>query len=278
MVLPVLVVSSAVPGKWLATLSVQLSQSGSVWCAGYEPSAPVPTTVSLVQSALPLAVVGGQPGAYTVRNLEPDTAYAIYCVAESASGNIMSNSIESTKQVVTTAPEVPILSYIAYASEPSAITATVQLNIRSRVYAVVREYQQGQALPTVEELLASPLQFTVPRAVRTELELANLVHNTQYQVSLYITSMNGLATQMTVAQLTTLVRTAKLICPASENPYGSLPATEEGESASAECALGYSGSLSGSCLTTGEWSINNQCGMSRPHPPIPSPQPVPRRG
>ena len=89
--------------KESVVLRYSMTSAGTIWCRAYtEEDKPYATVEGVFSSVQGLPVVAHVLSSYVVGNLEPNTDYYTFCVAENARQIPMSNTFESTEVHVLT--------------------------------------------------------------------------------------------------------------------------------------------------------------------------------
>ena len=233
-----------------------MTSAGTIWCRAYceeeHEYASVEGVYSSIQGSPVIAHILSY---YYIGNLEPNTNYYTYCVAENTRQIPMSNSFLSTERFTTTLVEPPYLSYLGNRITYNTIEIDALSNIRAYVWNHTVIHDVNYTYPTVT-IMKSKLPRQVPRQQQFTLSWSSLQNATEYAISLYSEDLKNNATEQSIPSTTFFITTDIVRCPAIDNwnetaagSYGELP-----------CNTGYSGLVKRYCNYDGEWSsIINEC-------------------
>ena len=110
---PVLTIVDYIPEKESIILQYSLTAAGTIWCRAYREEEREYATVEGVFSGIQgIAAVAHVVSNYYIGNLEPNTDYYTFCVAEDDHQVAMSNSFESTERHVITLAGIPLRGFL----------------------------------------------------------------------------------------------------------------------------------------------------------------------
>jgi hypothetical protein len=100
---PVLTIDSFISQKEAIILRYTMTSSGTIWCKAYREEDREYASVEGVYTSIQgISVTAHVLSSYYIGNLEPNTDYYTYCVAENDRQIPMSNTFASTERSVTT--------------------------------------------------------------------------------------------------------------------------------------------------------------------------------
>ena len=264
---PVLSIIDYIPQKESIILQYSLTSAGTIWCRAYREEEKDYATVEGVYAGIQgIAAVAHVVSNYYIGNLEPNTDYYTFCVAEDEHQVAMSTPFESTERHVITLAggspavfsrlEPPFLSYLGNTVTYNSISISAMSNVRADVYNFTAVHSPDYAYPSV-----SQVKLSVPdRVARYEpfvLTFDSLQNATEYAVSLYAEDLKQVPSEQSIASTTFFITTDTLRCVAE----GDWPATAAGSFAEQPCARGYSGAIRRWCDWEGVWGApSDECG------------------
>ena len=265
---PVLTIHDYIPQKESIILQYSLTSAGTIWCRAYREEEKDYATVEGVYAGIQgIAVVAHVISNYYIGNLEPNTDYYTFCVAEDEHQVAMSTLFESTERhvitlagtppaVIFSSSEPPFLSYLGNTVTYHSISISALSNVRADVYNYTAVLTPDYAYPSVSQVKLS-VPDRVPRLEPFVLTFDALQNATEYAVSLYAEDLKQVASEQPIASTTFFITTDSIRCFAD----GDWSATAAGSFAELPCERGFSGAIRRWCDWEGVWGEpSNECG------------------